>query len=439
VSYQDFQIHDGTPFLVMDYAQGGTLRDIHPRDERLDRELIVYYVKQIADALDYIHKQKVIHLDIKPTNIFLREARASLKRELLVGDFGSARVVEHEPLELAAVFGTTEYIAPEHLEGKPTYASDQYSLAIMVYEWLSGHRPFEGSFSDKIRRKRQIQRQHLSDSPPSLSDKFSDISPAIEEVVFKALAKKPEHRYSNVKAFAEALEQACRPTAPWLSSRIGFAKALEQFHRLRTSTTQIWPAIHNILPLFKQIRRFRALSGNDAFFEERYPATPIHGKSGVYNSRLLNGCVVDATQMLLRDQGIDTINDMAVAEAVKYTGIGDLEELGTHEEKMPDALKKFGSIPYKWTKRGRIDDLKAALKSSYSIVSSIKPRSRYRHGRHDGLHVVVIDKIGTDSREDGPFVYIRDSRYDEPYKVTIDAWQQARTSGDVIPDKEPRH
>ena len=82
-----------------------------------------------------------------------------------------------------------------------------------------------------------------------------------------------------------------------------------------------------------------------------------------------------------------------------------------------------------------MDDLKAALRSSYSIVSSIKSRREY--GR--GLHVVVIDKIGTDSREDGPFVYIRDSRYDEPYKVTIDAWKQARTSGEVIPDTEPRH
>jgi serine/threonine protein kinase len=306
----------------------------------------------------------------------------------------------------------------------------------MVYEWLSGHYPFEGSSSDKIRRKRQIQKQHLSDSPPSLSDKFSDISPAIEEVVFKALAKKPKDRYPDVKAFAEALEQACRPTAaPWLSSRIGFAKALEQFHRLRTSTTQIWPAIHNMLRLFKQIRRFRDLSGNDVFFEERYPATPIHGKSGVYKSRLLHGCVVDATQMLLRDQGIDNINDMDVAEAVEYKGLGDYEELGTHEEKMPDALKKFGSIPYKWTKKGQIDDLKAALKRGYSIVSSIKPRSGY--GR--GLHVVVIDKIGMDSREDGPFVYIRDSRYDEPYKVDLYAWDQARISGDVIPDNEPRH
>jgi serine/threonine protein kinase len=95
-------------------------------------------------------------------------------------------------------------MAPEQIKGRPRVASDQYSLGIIVYEWLSGERPFQGTFLE-------IANQHIFVPPPSLQSKIPSISPAIEEVVMTALAKDPQKRFPTVKAFASALEAAYHP------------------------------------------------------------------------------------------------------------------------------------------------------------------------------------------------------------------------------------
>ena len=272
--------------------------------------------------------------------------------------------------------------------------------------------------------------------------------PAIQKVIFKALAKDPKDRYPNIKAFAEALEQASLHTASWwlssLVSQTTLSQIIEKIPSWTTSTgtvttrmRPIFESIHRIAQPYlfakelKQIIHIDALPGDDPYFEKRYPASPIHGKSGIYSSNMpLNSCVVDSAQMLLHDQGIVSIKDEQVAKEVKYGKVETSIKIGAYEKLMPDALKKFGSISYKWTPREKIEYLENALKTAYSIASSIKARSGYKKGPH----VVVIDKIGEDSRGEGPFVYIRDSRHHEPYKVTRDAWEQAWIDGNVIPD-----
>jgi eukaryotic-like serine/threonine-protein kinase len=99
--------------------------------------------------------------------------------------------------------GTLPYMAPEQINGKPRPASDQYALAIVLYEWLSGERPFQGSFVE-------IATQHLMTLPAPLQGKVAGISPAVEAVVFTALAKDPQQRFASVHAFATAFEQACQ-------------------------------------------------------------------------------------------------------------------------------------------------------------------------------------------------------------------------------------
>jgi len=94
-------------------------------------------------------------------------------------------------------------MAPEQIQGKPRPASDQYALAVVVYEWLSGDRPFHGSFSE-------VCAQHMFAAPPALREKISTVSPAVEEVVLTAMAKDPSQRFKSVQAFANALEQASR-------------------------------------------------------------------------------------------------------------------------------------------------------------------------------------------------------------------------------------
>ena len=193
----DFGLEGTTPFLVMDYAPGGTLRKLHPKRSRLPLDMVLSYVTPIAAALQYAHEHKVIHRDIKPENMLV-----GTHREVLLSDFGLAVVASssrHHSLQ--EVVGTIAYMAPEQLEGNPCMASDQYALAVVVYEWLCGSLPFCGSH-------REIAQQHLTAAPPPLRKKVSTLPPAVEQVVLRALAKEPCQRFATIKAFAIALQQA---------------------------------------------------------------------------------------------------------------------------------------------------------------------------------------------------------------------------------------
>ncbi len=202
----EFGVEGKTPFLVLSYAPNGTLRDRHPRGERLPISTIISYVKQVADALQYAHNEKVIHRDIKPENMLLGR-----RQEVLLSDFGIALVAQssryQSPQDMA---GTIAYMAPEQIAAHPRPASDQYSLGIVVYEWISGERPFNGTFTE-IAAKQSLA------PPPPLHEKVPTIAPAVEEVVMTALSKDPKQRFANVKAFAVALEQAGLGSAPKLT------------------------------------------------------------------------------------------------------------------------------------------------------------------------------------------------------------------------------
>jgi serine/threonine protein kinase len=185
----------------MDYASNGNLRQRHPKNTRLPLETIVTYIKQVADALQYAHDERLIHRDIKPENMLLGR-----RNEVLLSDFGIALIAQSTHMQSTQeVVGTAYYMAPEQLQGKPRLASDQYALGIVVYEWLSGNRPFHGSFSE-------IASQHMFVPPAPLRERVSTISPALEEVVMTALAKDPHQRFGSVRAFATALEQASDST-----------------------------------------------------------------------------------------------------------------------------------------------------------------------------------------------------------------------------------
>lgn len=193
----EFGVEGKTPYLVMSYAPHGTLRRRHQKGVPLPLPTIVSYVNQVADALQYAHSQRVIHRDIKPENMLIGR-----RNEILLSDFGIALMAQSSRYQNTGdVVGTVAYMAPEQIQGKPRPASDQYALAVVVYEWLSGLRPFSGSFTG-------IAVQHAVAPPPPLHEKVPSISPAVEQVVFTALAKDPQQRFASVQAFARALEQA---------------------------------------------------------------------------------------------------------------------------------------------------------------------------------------------------------------------------------------
>lgn len=193
----DYAVQDNIPFLVMEYAPHGTIRTRHPKGSRVPVAAITYYVKQVADALQYLHQQKLIHRDVKPENMLL-----AANQDILLSDFGIVAMSQTATFRAGqSQVGTPSYMAPEQLEGKPQAASDQYALGVVVYEWLCGERPFSGSTWSIIE-------QHVQAPPPALRTHLPTISPLVESVVLTALAKDPAQRFVSVQAFATALEQA---------------------------------------------------------------------------------------------------------------------------------------------------------------------------------------------------------------------------------------
>ncbi len=194
----DFDVIEGIPFLVMEYAPGGTLRQRHPRGTPLALETITRYIQQIADALHYAHSHRIVHRDIKPENILLNYSGS-----LLLSDFGIALLSQSTRAQTTLqIAGTAAYMAPEQFQGKAQRASDQYALGIMVYEWLCGERPFYGSFVELIHKQ-------MYTPPQPLHVKVPTIPPAVEEVVMTALAKDPRQRFPYIQVFADAWTQAC--------------------------------------------------------------------------------------------------------------------------------------------------------------------------------------------------------------------------------------
>jgi outer membrane protein assembly factor BamB len=214
----DFGVQGNTPFLVMDYAPNGTLRQAYPKGTRLLLPTIISYTKQVAEALQYAHDRKVIHRDVKPGNMLLDS-----NNQILLSDFGISAVeqstsllITQRTLELKTA-GTASYMAPEQIQGNPHPSSDQYALGVVVYEWLCGSLPFSGEpFS--------VMYQHVHVPPPPLREKLPTISPAVEQVVLRALAKDPQQRYPSIWEFAQTLEKASQAqedvTLPALPSRI---------------------------------------------------------------------------------------------------------------------------------------------------------------------------------------------------------------------------
>lgn len=191
----EYGIHEENPFLVMDHVPNSSLRERHPRGLPVPLPVIVPYVKKIAEALQYAHDRKIIHRNIRPENILIGP-----DNQILLAGFGVPIIQSNLSSLNHPSTGAHFYMAPEQFRGKHHAASDQYALAVMIYEWLSGERPFYGSATEIVTKHRE--------SPPPLYKKVPELPPAVEQVVLKALAKKPGMRFKSVLEFAAALEEA---------------------------------------------------------------------------------------------------------------------------------------------------------------------------------------------------------------------------------------
>ena len=194
----DYDFKDDIPFLIMDYLPEGTLRKRYPEGTCLPLADILSYVKQVADVLQYAHDKNLIHCGVKPENMLFGRNDA-----VQLSDFCLPFIVRSSYFQgkQARSNRTVNYLAPEQIQGHPCPASDQYALGIVVYEWINGACPFDGSSPEIISK-------HLTMLPPPLCEKNPGLPTAIEQVVLIALAKNPKGRFPSVQEFANALEKA---------------------------------------------------------------------------------------------------------------------------------------------------------------------------------------------------------------------------------------
>jgi serine/threonine protein kinase len=204
VPVHEYGEQNGLAYLVMPYISGGTLRDEMEREGQLPLSKALNYLEQLASALDFAHERGVIHRDIKPANILMTPTG-----RLLLTDFGLVKVISDGKTPqvrltgAGAPVGTPDYMAPEQVIGEGVDGrADQYSLAVILYQMLTGTTPFQGE------TPMQIAARHLQSPPPSPRIYRPDLPVAAEQVLLRALAKSPAERYPCAQDFSAAFRVA---------------------------------------------------------------------------------------------------------------------------------------------------------------------------------------------------------------------------------------
>ena len=187
---------NGRLFIAMELVEGGTLEQFLQRAKAIGEVAAIDIARQVAEALEYIHGLGYVHRDVKTSNILL----GTMGRAVLF-DFGTVYDIDGLTNEGPGIYGTPAFLAPEQIlaEAEPDRRSDLYSLGIVLYLMVAGRRPFYGS-------REEVLEAHLDQEPPPPSE-FRWVSPELERIILKALAKKPEDRFESGGDFALALRE----------------------------------------------------------------------------------------------------------------------------------------------------------------------------------------------------------------------------------------
>jgi serine/threonine-protein kinase len=206
VTIYDVEQQGDLAYIAMEFVDGPTLDHVLSQPEPLSAERMFSILGQTAVALDYAHSKGIVHRDIKPANIML-----SGDGTAKIADFGIAKIAAAENLTMTgSIVGTPHYMSPEQVQGQPVDGrSDQFSLAVIAYEMLTGEKPYTGEHLTTVVYK------IVAEEPAPPHRLNPSLSTHIENVLRKGLAKKPDARYRNCQDFVDSLEKACSASKGW--------------------------------------------------------------------------------------------------------------------------------------------------------------------------------------------------------------------------------
>ncbi len=197
VSVYEYGEDDDMAFIVMELIRGRELKEYFDHEDRFSIKDGIRIVLQLLDALDYSHTHGVVHRDIKPANIMI-----TVDGQVKIADFGIAKIDSSSLTQVGIVLGTPTYMSPEQFIGKGVdHRTDIYSCGVLLYQFLTGERPFTGSVITIMHKA--VNQDAV---PPSQFN--PDVSPELDEVVSRAMAKRPADRYQSAAEFMQALKAA---------------------------------------------------------------------------------------------------------------------------------------------------------------------------------------------------------------------------------------
>lgn len=205
LSVLEYEERDGLVFLAMPYANVRSLESVLNSQKMLSLQEIADYLDQLASALDYAHEHQVLHLDIKPSNILI-----SVDDSLFLNDFALTKTMTDRQAARIRQFkaGMLDYMSPELVMGKePGEKSDLYSLGAVLYHMVTGSAPFQGETMVEVAKKQ------LQEAPPSPGSKRPDLPPAAEQVILRAMSKRPGRRFAKAQDLASAFRFAIEISA----------------------------------------------------------------------------------------------------------------------------------------------------------------------------------------------------------------------------------
>ncbi len=197
-------------YIFMEYVNGASLENMLRNGRLPDSPALLQFLRQVADALDYAHRKGIVHRDIKPANIIISEGTPHGEPLAKIADFGVAKFVSHEMTHSGTMIGTPNYMSPEQIQGLTIDGrSDQFSLAVIVYELLTGAKPFTGENLPALFY--QICKQ----DPKPVEQANSTLNETVGKILHRALSKDPNDRFATCVAFTGALTIALGDSPDW--------------------------------------------------------------------------------------------------------------------------------------------------------------------------------------------------------------------------------